>query len=386
MTTLALEHELTRDLIRCPSVTPAEGGALDLIETFLEARGFTCHRLVFGEGDKEVQNLFAIRGESGPHFGFAGHTDVVPPGATEDWTHDPFSGAISDGMIHGRGAADMKGAVGAFLAAVAEHLENKAHETGRISLLITGDEEGDAINGTNPVLKWMHEQGLMADVFLVGEPTNPNEIGDMIKHGRRGSLSGTLEVEGKQGHVAYPHLAENPLPRLMRMLAPLAEEAIDDGNAHFGPSTAAITSIDTGNPVRNVIPQKAVAMFNIRYSSDHSAESLKAWLTRHFDEVGGTYSISWHESAAPFITNPGKLTDIVTRAVAHITGRNPELSTSGGTSDARFIAAYADVVEFGLVGQTMHQINEHTSMSDVTLLKRIYADVLDRFFTKEKGK
>jgi len=381
MTTLALEHELARDLIRCPSVTPAEGGALDLIEGFLESRGFTCHRLPFGEGDARVDNLFAIRGEDGPHFCFAGHTDVVPAGAVEDWTHDPFSGAIADGMVHGRGAADMKGAVAAFLAALAERLDAFPDHPGRISLLITGDEEGDAINGTRPVLNWMDANGLMADVFLVGEPTNPAAIGDMIKHGRRGSLSGTLEVNGKQGHVAYPHLAENPLPRLMQMLAPLTTGAIDEGNAHFTPSTAAITSIDTGNPARNIIPQKATALFNIRYGSGHSAESLKAWLTRHFDDIGGKYTIAWHESAAPFITNPGALTDMVTGAVKDVTGRTPELSTSGGTSDARFIAAFADVVEFGLVGQTMHQINEHASLEDITLLKQIYGQILHRFFT-----
>lgn len=380
MNTLALEHELTRDLIRCPSVTPAEGGALELIENFLKDRGFICYRLAFGEGEAEVHNLFAIRGDSGPHFGFAGHTDVVPSGAVEDWAHDPFSGAISNGNIYGRGAVDMKGAVGAFLAAVAERIETRPDATGQISLLITGDEEGDAINGTKPVLEWVKDKGLTPDVFLVGEPTNPNKIGDMIKHGRRGSLSGTLEVEGRQGHVAYPHLADNPLPQLMRMLAPLAAGQIDDGNAHFGPSTAAITSIDTGNPAQNVIPQKATAKFNIRYGSDHSAESLKQWLTRHFDETGGKYTISWHDSASPFITKPGKLTDIVTAAVANMTGHTPELSTSGGTSDARFIADYADVVEFGLIGQTMHQVDEHSSLNDITLLKSIYADILDRFF------
>jgi len=380
MSTLAPEHELTRDLIRCPSVTPAEGGALELIENFLKPRGFTCHRLAFGEGEARVENLFAIWGSTGPHFGFAGHTDVVPAGAAEEWAHDPFSGAITGENIHGRGAVDMKGAIGAFLAAVAHRIETRPDSKGQISLLITGDEEGDAINGTKPVLQWVKEKGLMADVFLVGEPTNPDKIGDMIKHGRRGSLSGTLEVEGRQGHVAYPHLADNPLPLLMRMLAPLAKGKIDEGNAHFGPSTAAITSIDTGNPARNVIPQKATAMFNIRYGSDHSADSLKSWLTRHFDETGGNYTISWHESASPFITSPGKLTDIVSAAVEKMTGQKPELSTSGGTSDARFIADYADVVEFGLVGQTMHQINEHTSLSDITLLKNIYVEMLDRFF------
>jgi len=379
MTDLTSSQELTRDLIRCPSVTPLEGGALDLLEMRLKAAGFTCHRLPFGEGEARIDNLFAVWGEGAPHFCFAGHTDVVPQGDDQDWRHPPFSGAVEDGVMYGRGAVDMKGAIAAFVIAALDHIRDGSPQ-GRISFLITGDEEGDAIHGTKPVLDWLNDQGMMPDVFLVGEPTNPDAIGDVVKNGRRGSLSCTLTVEGVQGHAAYPHRSDNPLPRLMAMLAPLAKIEIDEGNAHFDPSTASITSIDTGNPARNVTPQRTTAMFNIRYSSVHTADSLTAWLTDHFNSVGGNWSAEWVNSAEPFITEPGDYTDIVSSAIEDVTGRRPELSTSGGTSDARFIAPFAEVVEFGLVGQTMHQVDERTPLDDLTVLTQIYKNILHRYF------
>ena len=379
MTTLTPSQELARDLIRCPSVTPHEGGALDLLQARLSDAGFTCHRLPFGEGEERIDNLFAVWGEGKPHFCFAGHTDVVPQGDDKDWSHPPFRGDVADGIMYGRGAVDMKGAIAAFVIAALEHIKTTPPQ-GQISLLITGDEEGDAIHGTKPVLDWLDENGMMPDAFLVGEPTNPNQIGDVVKNGRRGSLSCTLTVEGVQGHAAYPHRSDNPLPRLMAMLAPLAKVEIDEGNEHFDPSTASITSIDTGNPARNVTPQRTTAMFNIRYSSVHTADSLKAWLVEHFDSVGGNWSAEWVNSAAPFITEPGDYTDIVSHAIEDVTGRKPELSTSGGTSDARFIAPFAEVVEFGLVGQTMHQVDENTPLDDLTTLTQIYSSILSRYF------
>ena len=373
-------HDLAARLIRCPSVTPAEGGALDLLQDELTRVGFICHRLPFGEGAERIDNLFAIYGTEGPHFCFAGHTDVVPAGDPASWQEGPFDGAIKDGKLYGRGAVDMKGAIAAFVIAAREYIAEQADGAGRISLLITGDEEGDAVYGTKPVLGWLDDQGLMPTSFLVGEPTNPDAIGDVIKNGRRGSLSGELTVSGRQGHAAYPHRADNPLPRLMAMLAPLAAVEIDKGNDHFDPSTAAITSIDTGNPARNVTPETATAKFNIRYSSDHSADSLKAWLTNHFNTVGGAWQAEWYASANPFITTPGDYTDLVAEAIASVTGRTPQLSTSGGTSDARFIAPYADVVEFGLIGQTMHQVDEHTNLDDLDKLTEIYRQILAKYF------
>ena len=273
----------------------------------------------------------------------------------------------------------MKGGIAAFVTAAIAWAETKPAD-GRISLIITGDEEGDAINGTKPMLAWMDDTGMMPDAVLLGEPTNPASMGDVIKHGRRGSLSGDLEVHGSQGHVAYPHLATNPLPLMMAMLEPLSKGAIDDGNAHFDPSTAAITSIDTGNPARNVIPSSARAAFNIRYTSDHTAASLRAWLTEHFNSITENWQATWVDSANPFVTAPGALTDTITAAVEAITGRQPQLSTSGGTSDARFISRYTDVVEFGLVGKTMHKVDECTPLDDVTTLRQIYARVIETYF------
>ena len=382
MTTLLPEHELLQALIKCPSVTPAEGGALDLLQDRLAEAGFTCHRLPFGDGDQRIENLFAVHGESGPHLGFAGHTDVVPAGDTAAWQHDPFSGTVENGKMYGRGAVDMKGGIAAFVAAALDYVKNNDTK-GQISLIITGDEEGDAIHGTKPLMEWIASEGLMPDAVLLGEPTNPDQIGDVIKHGRRGSLSGDIEVRGSQGHVAYPHLASNPLPLLMRMLEPLATGTIDDGNEHFDPSTAAITSIDTGNQARNVIPARARAAFNIRYNSDHTGESLKAWLTDHFNSVTPHWQATWLDSANPFVTAPGALTDMMVDVIKEVTGKTPALSTSGGTSDARFISQHTDVIEFGLVGQTMHKVDECTSLDDVTTLRQIYAKAINRFLNKQ---
>ena len=368
------------------SVCDASGrGALDLLQEELSQLGFTCHRLPFGDGDERIDNLFAIYGDAGhgSHFCFAGHTDVVPAGDDAAWRHGPFDGNVEDGKLYGRGAVDMKGAIAAFVIAVKAYLnDGSKKDIGQISLLITGDEEGDAIYGTKPVLDWLDQHGMMPDAFLVGEPTNPEHMGDVIKNGRRGSLSCELTVHGRQGHAAYPHRSDNPLPRLMRMLEPVSHIEIDKGNDHFDPSTAAITSIDTGNPARNVTPQQTTAKFNIRYSSDHSAESLKAWLIDHFNHVGGEWSAEWYASANPFITTPGDYTDLIVAAIETVTGRKPELSTSGGTSDARFIAPYADVVEFGLIGQTMHQIDEFTTLDDLTQLTHVYQEVLNQYFAR----
>ena len=373
---------LAQDLIRCPSVTPAEGGALDHLQSVLSDLGFTCHRLLFSDTDTaDVDNLYARIGDSAPHFCFAGHSDVVPVGDEGGWRLEPFAGVISENRLFGRGAADMKSAIAAFAAAVGDHLA--AHDgepAGSISFLITGDEEGPAINGTVKMLSWLAARGERIDACIVGEPTNPNYLGEMIKIGRRGSLTGRLIVNGTQGHAAYPHLADNPLSRLLRMLAPLAAETLDAGSDHFPPTTAAVTSIDTGNEATNVIPAKASAVFNIRFNDLHSSATLGAWLRETFDAVGGDYDLTLRCSGESFLTEPGPLSALVAEAVKTVTGRQPELSTTGGTSDARFIQKYCPVVEFGLVGQTMHKVNEHVPVDDIRNLTAVYRAVLDRFF------
>jgi succinyl-diaminopimelate desuccinylase len=370
---------LARDLLRCPSVTPVEGGALDLLESMLTPMGFTCTRLPFGTGDARVDNLFARRGGDGPHFAFAGHTDVVPAGDKGRWTQDPFGGNVVDGKLYGRGAADMKGGIAAFVAAVAEFIKVAPAE-GSISLVITGDEEGDAEFGTVKMVEWMATHGQVPDFCLVGEPTNPAQLGDMIKNGRRGSLSCRLRVDGAQGHVAYPHLADNPITRLLAMLAPVNGTALDNGNAHFDPSTANITSIDTGNDAGNIIPASVTAQFNIRFNTEHDADGLIASLEEHFASVGGVYQAAWKVSAHPFVTPVGPHINRLCAAVESVTGRTPALSTSGGTSDARFITTICPVAEFGLVGKTMHQIDEHVEVSDIDRLAKIYEEILLRFF------
>ena len=373
---------LAQDLIRCPSVTPAEGGALDHLQSVLSDLGFTCHRLLFSDTDTpDVDNLYARIGDGAPHFCFAGHSDVVPVGDEGGWRLEPFAGVISENRLFGRGAADMKSAIAAFAAAVGDHLAARDGEpAGSISFLITGDEEGPAINGTVKMLSWLAARGERIDACIVGEPTNPNYLGEMIKIGRRGSLTGRLSVNGTQGHAAYPHLADNPLSRLLRMLAPLAAETLDDGSDHFPPTTAAVTSIDTGNEATNVIPAKASAVFNIRFNDLHSSATLGAWLRESFDAVGGDYDLRLSCSGESFLTEPGPLSALVAEAVKTVTGRQPELSTTGGTSDARFIQKYCPVVEFGLVGQTMHKVNEHVPVDDIRNLTAVYRAVLDRFF------
>jgi len=382
---------LARDMIKRPSVTPRDAGALDVLEAALKRLGFQCHRLPFGAGesgpDARVDNLFARLGTGKPHFCFAGHTDVVPPGDAAKWSLDPFAGEIKDGQLWGRGAADMKGAIAAFVAAADGFLRARGGKfPGSISLLITGDEEGDAVNGTEKVLRWMEAKGEVPDMCVVGEPTNPQALGDMIKIGRRGSMTGYLTVAGVQGHTAYPHLADNPAHRLVRMLDAIAREPLDQGSQHFQASTLQITTIDIGNPATNVIPGEAKGVFNIRFNDKHSSKTIGDWLRRKFDAAmaeigaGGSYRLDIKVSGESFFTAPGALSALVADCVKAETNRVPELSTTGGTSDARFIRRLCPVVEFGGVGQTMHKIDERMAVSDLEGLARIYRRMLERVF------
>jgi len=372
---------LAQDLIRCPSVTPADAGALDVLQKALEGMGFACTRLPFQDpGTDRVDNLYARLGMAGPNFCFAGHTDVVPVGDAAAWSVDPFGGEIIDGKLFGRGAADMKGAVAAFVGAVSAYLADTPRPAGSISLLITGDEEGPSINGTRKVLDRLREQGERIDACLVGEPTNPRTLGEMMKIGRRGSMNVTLTALGAQGHAAYPHMADNPLPRLAKALTLLAESPLDEGTPHFQPSTLAITSIDVGNPASNVIPAKGTAKFNIRYNDLHTPRGLEAHIRDVLEEVGGAWDVAVQVSGDAFLTPPGPLSRIVADAVEAVTGRVPELSTSGGTSDARFIKDHCPVVEFGLVGASMHKVDEHAAVEDIRRLADIYRAVLTAFF------
>ncbi|MEE8122751.1 MAG: succinyl-diaminopimelate desuccinylase, partial [Alphaproteobacteria bacterium] len=352
MTSLTEPLELARALIRRPSVTPEDAGALDVLQEALEKLGFTCHRLVFSQaGAADIGNLYARLGEKTPNFCFAGHTDVVPVGDRASWTVDPFGAEVIDGALYGRGAADMKGAIASFVAALARFLAERGDGfEGSISLLITGDEEDLAINGTAKVLKWLKERGETLDACLVGEPTNPSRLGETIKIGRRGSLVGRLTVYGTQGHSAYPHLADNPIPRLLRMLTAITAEALDGGTAHFEASSLEITAIDTGNRASNIIPARVLCAFNIRFNDLHSSESLTKWLHESFDEAGGRYELEMHVTGEAFLCPPGDLSALVANAVARTVGVTPELSTSGGTSDARFIHHACPVAEFGLIG------------------------------------
>ncbi len=374
--------ELAQALIRRPSVTPLDGGAIDVLKDTLEGLGFVCHDMTFSDVDTpDVRNLYARLGTGAPNFCFAGHTDVVPVGDEKSWTADPFGGEIRDGELYGRGASDMKGAIAAFVAAVAAFTSAEGTDFGgSISLLITGDEEGPSINGTKKVLQWMVDKGEKLDACIVGEPTNPSRLGEMIKIGRRGSMSGWLTVIGSQGHTAYPHLADNPLPRLVRMLSAISEAELDQGNDHFQASTLALSSVDVGNTATNVIPAEATAMFNIRFNNEHSSATLEAWLRQLFDAVGGAYDLKIQISGESFLTPPGPLSDLIADAVQATTGITPELSTTGGTSDARFIKDYCPVAEFGLVGQTMHKVDERTAVSDIEALSKIYTAVLQGFF------
>ncbi|MBP08426.1 MAG: succinyl-diaminopimelate desuccinylase [Marinovum sp.] len=370
--------QLAQRLVRCPSVTPVEGGALDLLQDEFTNLGFDCTRLPFGAREKRIDNLFARRGTGGPHFAFAGHTDVVPVGDAAQWQHDPFGGTLVDGKLYGRGAADMKGGVAAFVAAVSA-LED-ADNTGSISVIITGDEEGDADFGTVKMVEWLQANDQVPDVCVVGEPTNTLRLGDVIKNGRRGSLSCQLRVDGVQGHVAYPHLADNPITRLIVMLAPVNGTALDGGNDYFDPSTANVTSIDTGNEAGNIIPASVSAKFNIRFNTEHKSDDLIGWLEEHFNRVGGEWTATWRASAQPFVTPVGSFTALMQTAIETVTGQKPVLSTSGGTSDARFITNICPVAEFGLIGQTMHQVDEHVDAADIDQLAKIYNEMLVRFF------
>lgn len=373
---------LTRDLIRCPSVTPRDEGALDLLQGVLQSLGFTCHRLPFTEpGTEPVDNLYARIGDRSPHFCFAGHTDVVPVGDPAKWTADPFAGEIVNGQILGRGAADMKGAIAAFAAAASRFLAARGRDFGgSISFLITGDEEGVAINGTDKMLKWLDARGERIDACVVGEPTNPRFLGEMIKIGRRGSVNAEITIIGAEGHVAYPHLADNPIPRLLRVLSELDARVLDEGTEHFDPSNLEITSVDVGNPATNVIPAAARARLNIRFNDRHTGQSLVDWIADVCDRLGGAHELKTHVSGEAFLTEPGPLVEIVAGAVQDVTGREPELSTTGGTSDARFIRRICPVVEFGLVGQTMHKADERADVDDIERLAAIYQEILNRFF------
>ncbi len=377
---------LLRDLIRCPSVTPKEGGALSLLEGKLEAAGFSCRRLVFSaEGTPDVDNLFARFGNGGPHFCFAGHTDVVPPGDSSLWAHPPFGGDQDDGFIHGRGACDMKGSVAAFTAAAIDFVQGAGRFRGSISFLLTGDEEGPAINGTAKVLAWMKENGQLPDHCLVGEPSSEKAIGDAIKIGRRGSLSFTVTVDGRQGHVAYPQKADNPVPKLARLVDRLAGLALDAGNAHFDPSSLAVTSFDVGNPAGNVIPARAEARFNIRFSTEQNFASLKrlveAEVAKVKAELGGDWTLLAHEGADAFLTAPGAFVGLVQDAVAAETGLMPRLSTAGGTSDARFIKDHCPVLEFGPTNATIHMANERIAVAELLACKAVYGRILESYFS-----
>ena len=371
---------LAQELIRCNSVTPADGGTLEALQRALQTLGFRCTRLPFSEpGTPDVDNLYARLGTDAPNFCFAGHTDVVPVGDAARWTVAPFGAEVKGGALYGRGAADMKGAIAAFVAAVARVKESGALK-GSISLLITGDEEGPSINGTRKMLRALAERGETLDACLVGEPTNPTRLGEMIKIGRRGSLSGWLKLTGVQGHTAYPHLADNPIPGLIRMLRVMTETVLDDGTAHFQPSNLQVTTIDVGNPATNVIPAEARAAFNIRFNDRHTGKSLEEWLRREFDTIGGAYELTIQVSGEAFLTPPGPLSTLIAHSAKAVTGLEPELSTTGGTSDARFIKDYCPVAEFGLVGQTMHKVDERATLADLEALTRIYQGVIEGFF------
>ena len=377
---------IARDLLRCPSVTPADAGALGVLEQVLKDAGFDVQRMTFSEpGAADISNLYARIGTSGPHIAFAGHTDVVPAGDEAAWTHGAFSGDVKDGFLYGRGAVDMKGGIACCVAAALEYLAaNGGKPKGSISFLITGDEEDIAVNGTVKLMQWAAARGEKFDHCVLGEPSNVDEIGDCIKVGRRGSLSGTLTVDGVQGHVAYPHRASNPVPDIAALIVALSSDPLDQGSAHFQASNLEFTSVDVGNPASHVIPAQARAKFNIRFNDHHSQDSLRALIEQRIDKAAGNRiraRIAWEPSNADvFVIKPGPFTDLVVAAIEEVTGRKPDLNTSGGTSDARFITHYCPVIEFGLVGQTMHQVDERTPIADLEKLTKIYRGVLDRYF------
>lgn len=386
-------------LIRCPSVTPAEGGALTLLDTLLSPLGFKVDRVMATEdGTPDVENLYARLGADGPHLMFAGHTDVVPVGDEAAWSHPPFAADIAGGEMFGRGAVDMKGGIACFVAAIARHIEKRGVPKGSVSFLITGDEEGPSINGTSKLLEWAAARGERWDACVVGEPTNPDRLGDMIKIGRRGSLSGRITVHGVQGHAAYPHLADNPIRGLLQLTHALMYPPFDHGTDNFQPSNLEVTTIDTGNAATNVIPAKATAAFNIRFNDTWTAETLRAEIIRRLDAAAAEgelrpdrapvkYDIAWADRPSHvFLTRNNALISSLSGAVAEVTGNEPKLSTTGGTSDARFIKDYCPVVEFGLVGQTMHMVDERVAVADLETLTLIYETFIERWFAHADGK
>ena len=391
---LADPAEILATLIRCPSVTPHEGGALTALETMLKPMGFVVERPVFSDDNTpDIENLYARASGNGPHLMFAGHTDVVPVGDEGAWTHPPFSAEISGGEMYGRGAVDMKGGIACFIAALARHTEKHGKVKGSVSLLITGDEEGPAVNGSVKLLQWAAAKGEKWDAAIVGEPTNPNAIGDMIKIGRRGSLSGTIVVYGRQGHAAYPHLADNPVRGMMQLLDGLMYPAFDKGTKDFQPSNLEVTTVDVGNPAVNVVPARASASFNIRFNDTWTDETLQGEIHNRLDRAAKKkklragrkepveYEIIWRENPCHvFLTKDDRLIETLSKSVYAVTGRTPGLSTTGGTSDARFIKDYCPVVEFGLVGQTMHMVDERVALSDLETLTQVYERFIGDYF------
>ena len=373
---------LSQSLIRCPSITPIEGGALDALQTYLESLGFTCQRLVFSQDDTpDVDNLYARIGDSAPNFCFAGHTDVVPVGDLDDWSVDPFGAEIKDGVLYGRGTSDMKCAIAAFAVAAARFLDDhKTGFAGSISFLITGDEEGPAHNGTKKVLGWLQEQGETLDHCLVGEPTSAEQIGDMVKIGRRGSMGARIEVYGTQGHSAYQDLADNPIPRLLDFLQSVNNEVLDEGSEHFPATNLEITTIDVGNTATNIIPATAKAGLNIRFNDRHTGDSLSAFLQQRRFELAGESEMEITVSGEAFLTPPGLLSDVITRAIHDVIGVEAELSTTGGTSDARFIKDHCPIAEFGMLNATAHKVDEHVRVDEIIKLTDIYQAVLDGYF------
>ena len=376
---------LAQALIRCPSVTPKEAGALLLIENLLEPLGFEVHRMTFSEpGTPDVENLYARFGQQRPNLCFAGHTDVVPVGKEDDWKLPPFAAKIQDGVLYGRGAVDMKGAIACFIAATARTLSKRGGIRGSVSLLITGDEEGPSINGTAKVLQWLSDRDERLDACIVGEPTCPDVLGDMVKIGRRGSITGQLVVHGKQGHAAYPHQADNPIPKLVHILGNLSSTTIDEGSDRFEPTRLQTTIVSVPNTAANVIPAEARATFNVRYNDHWSRPTIETWLrdlcTTAASEAGASIELTFHGTGDVFFTQPGPLVDAMTAAVHGVTGKVPKLSTSGGTSDARFIQAHCPVIEFGLVNRTIHQIDEHCAIDDLQQLTTIYESMIEEYF------
>lgn len=378
---------LTQALVHCPSVTPEEGGALALLHNLLESHGFEVHRMTMrDQGTPDVENLYARYGRQGPNLCFAGHTDVVPPGDEASWTHPPFSAEIVDGVMYGRGTVDMKGGIACFIAAALRVIEHRGVR-GSISLLITGDEEGPSINGTVKVLDWLEAREERLDACVVGEPTNPEALGDMIKIGRRGSLTGELIVAGRQGHAAYPHMADNPVPKLATLIDRLGRIEIDAGSTNFEKSNLEVTVISVPNAAANVIPASARAVFNIRYNDNWDRKSMSQWVREQVaviaGEIGADVTVKCGGTGDVFLTKPGPLVDAMRDAIHDVTGRTAELSTGGGTSDARFIQASCPVIEFGLVNQTIHQVDEHVAVADLERLTDIYERFIDGYFARD---